>query len=141
MAKLQANPSTQAERPVVAAAGLPAGLAERLAARGAAVTRRLDELLPPVSGARGRVIVTSPQYVQIDPVELGPMLEAIDSGADLVSPWRTQRVDPLLNRVQSTCFNWLIRQIIRGGSFHDLNCTFRAIRRTLLDLLGGEGRP
>ena len=54
MAISQANPLTRAEPP--AAAGLPAGLAARLAARGEAVTRRLDELLTPVAGARGRVI-------------------------------------------------------------------------------------
>jgi len=82
--------------------------------------------------ARGRVIITSPQYVQIDPLELQPMLAAIDAGADVVTPWRRQRVDPFLNRVQSVWFNWLIRLIIRGGGFHDLNCTFRAIRRDVL---------
>jgi hypothetical protein len=85
-----------------------------------------------VERARGRTIITSPQYVQVDPVELEPMLEAIDSGADLVTPWRRPRVDPLLNRLQSAWFNWLIRRIIRGD-FHDLNCTFRAIRRDLLE--------
>jgi farnesyl diphosphate synthase len=50
MATSQANPLTQAEHPAAA------GLTERLTERGAAVTRRLDELLPTVSGARGRVI-------------------------------------------------------------------------------------
>ena len=85
-----------------------------------------------VERARGRVIITSPQYVQIDPLELKPMLAAIDAGADVVAPWRVQRVDPVLNRLQSVLFNWLIRWIIRGGGFHDLNCTFRAIRRDVL---------
>lgn len=79
----------------------------------------------------GRVIVTSPQYVQIDPLELPAMLAALDQGADFVTPWRKPRVDALLNRVQSACFNWLIRQIIRM-EFHDLNCYFRAIRREVL---------
>jgi glycosyltransferase involved in cell wall biosynthesis len=83
--------------------------------------------------ARGRVIITSPQYVQIDPLELGSMLAAIDEGADVVAPWRHERVDPLLNRLQSVWFNWLLRLIIRGGGFHDLNCTFRAIRRDVLE--------
>lgn len=79
----------------------------------------------------GRVILTSPQYVQIDPLELSSMLAAIDAGADFVTPWRKPRVDALLNRVQSACFNWLIRQIIQM-EFHDLNCYFRAIRREVL---------
>jgi hypothetical protein len=41
-------------------------------------------------------------------------------------------VDPILNRLQSAAFNWVIRQIIRMH-FHDLNCYFRAIRREVLE--------
>lgn len=82
--------------------------------------------------ASGRYLVTSPQYVQIDPVELRPMLNALDDGADFVTPWRFPRVDPLLNRIQSAAFNFVIRQIIRMH-FHDLNCYFRAIRREVLE--------
>ena len=82
--------------------------------------------------ARGEYIVTSPQYVQIDPVELRSMLGALDEGADFVTPWRHARVDPLLNRLQSAAFNFVIRRIIKMH-FHDLNCYFRAIRREVLD--------
>jgi glycosyltransferase involved in cell wall biosynthesis len=85
-----------------------------------------------VEKALGRIIVTSPQYVQIDPIELGDMLAEIDRGADFVSPWRHPRVDPVLNRVQSALFNIVIRLII-GMRFHDLNCYFRAIRREVLE--------
>jgi glycosyltransferase involved in cell wall biosynthesis len=81
--------------------------------------------------ALGRVIITSPQYVQIDPLELEPMLAALDAGADLVTPWRHPRIDPWLNQVQSACFNWVIRQIIRM-EFHDLNCYLRVMRREVL---------
>lgn len=79
----------------------------------------------------GRVIVTTPQYVQIDPIELGRMLELIANGADMVVPWRQERVDPWLNRLQSATFNWLMRKI-NGGGFHDLNCYFRVFRREVL---------
>ncbi|QDU84932.1 Undecaprenyl-phosphate 4-deoxy-4-formamido-L-arabinose transferase [Planctomycetes bacterium Pla163] len=87
--------------------------------------------------ASGRYILTSPQYVQIDPLELGPMLAALDGSddapaVDFVIPWRSPRVDPVLNRAQSVFFNWVIRQIIRG-QFHDLNCYFRAMKREVLD--------
>ncbi len=85
-----------------------------------------------VERARGRYLVTSPQYVQVDPVELRAMLGALDEGADFVTPWRSPRVDPWLNRLQSTAFNLVIRQIIRM-EFHDLNCYFRAIRREVLE--------
>ena len=50
MATSQPNPSTRADSP-----GAP-GLTERLAERARVVTRRLDEILPPVSGSRGRVV-------------------------------------------------------------------------------------
>lgn len=82
--------------------------------------------------ARGRYVVTAPQYVQVDPLDLQPMLEALDAGADFVTPWRKQRVDPWLNRLQSALFNWVIRRMI-PMRFHDLNCYFRAIRREVLD--------
>jgi hypothetical protein len=82
--------------------------------------------------ARGRVIVTSPQYVQVDPFEVGPMLAALDAGADFVAPWRHPRVDPYLNRVQSALFNWVMRRFLHA-QFHDLNCWFRAFRREVLD--------
>lgn len=83
--------------------------------------------------ANGRYVVTSPQYVQIDPLELGPMLAKLDAGeSDFVIPWRSPRVDPVLNRFQSVFFNWVIRQIIRG-QFHDLNCYFRAMKREVLE--------
>lgn len=85
-----------------------------------------------VEVARGRVIITSPQYMQVDPVSVGPMLAAIEAGADMVSPYRSPRVDPVLNRLQSSMFNWVIRRIVGGGEFHDLNCYFRAMRRELL---------
>jgi glycosyltransferase involved in cell wall biosynthesis len=82
--------------------------------------------------ASGRTILTSPQYVQVDPAEMTRMLGAIDDGADFVTPWRHPRIDPWLNRLQSVAFNWVIRQIIRMR-FHDLNCYFRAIRREVLE--------
>jgi glycosyltransferase involved in cell wall biosynthesis len=85
-----------------------------------------------VERARGKYLVTSPQYVQVDPVELRSMLGALDEGADFVTPWRSPRVDPWMNRLQSAAFNLVIRQIIRM-EFHDLNCYFRAIRREVLE--------
>jgi glycosyltransferase involved in cell wall biosynthesis len=85
-----------------------------------------------VEKARGKVILTSPPYVQIDPVEVRAMLARIEEGADFVTPWRKPRVDPWLNRLQSVLFNWIIRQIIQA-EFHDLNCYLRAIRREVFD--------
>ena len=82
--------------------------------------------------AAGRYVLTSPQYVQVDPVEVGPMLDLLDGDVDFVIPWRHPRVDPVLNRIQSALFNWVIRRIIKGD-FRDLNCYFRALRREVLE--------
>jgi glycosyltransferase involved in cell wall biosynthesis len=84
--------------------------------------------------ARGRTILTTPQYVQVDPHEIGPMLAEIEKGADFVTPWRHPRIDPVLNRLQSAGFNWIMRRIIQQP-FHDLNCYFRAISRRVLEEL------
>jgi hypothetical protein len=84
--------------------------------------------------AHGRVILTSPQYVQIDPHEVGALLRAVEEGADFVTPWRHPRIDPYLNRIQSAFFNWLMRRVVHMR-FHDLNCTFRALRREVLEEL------
>lgn len=80
----------------------------------------------------GAVLVTTPPYLQVEPADIGRLLEAIDGGAELVSPWRHPRVDPLLNRLQSTLFNLVMRRILKAR-FHDLNCYFRAMTRRVLE--------
>ncbi|HEV8111383.1 MAG TPA: glycosyltransferase [Planctomycetota bacterium] len=82
--------------------------------------------------ARGPILLTSPQYVQVDPAAIGPMLAELDRGADFVTSWRHPRVDPWLNRLQSALFNWVTRRIIHV-KVRDLNCTFRVFRREVLD--------
>lgn len=82
--------------------------------------------------SKGRFILTAPQYVQVDPAEVPGMLQALEGGADFVTPWRIPRVDPWLNQLQSAIFNLIIRQVVRMH-FHDLNCYFRAIRREVLE--------
>ena len=84
--------------------------------------------------ARGDLILTSPDYVQVDPAGIRAMFQSIREGADLVAGWRSPRVDALLNRVQSLAFNRAL-SILAGTTFHDLNCTVRLIRREVLDQL------
>ena len=84
--------------------------------------------------ARGSLILTSPQYVQVDPHALAALLERIDAGAEFATSWRDPRVDSWPNRVLSRAFNALMRRIV-GTGFHDLNCTLRVIRRELLEHL------
>ncbi len=82
----------------------------------------------------GDVILTSPEYVQVDPHEIVKLMESIDSGADVAISWRDPRVDARLNRIQSASFNRVMRGLV-GASFHDLNCSLRAMRREVLEEL------
>ena len=84
--------------------------------------------------ARGGLILTAPQYVQVDPHSLGALFERLDDGAEFVTSWRHPRVDAWLNRVQSGLFNAVMRRII-GTGFHDLNCALRLMRREVLEHL------
>lgn len=84
-----------------------------------------------IEEARGKWIITSPSYLQIDPYEIHRMLQELDSGCDLVCTWRHPRKDPYLNRIQSSLFNVLLRWLVKIP-FHDLNCNFRAIRRDMM---------
>lgn len=82
--------------------------------------------------SQGRFVVTSPDYLQIDPSAIGSFLELLESQADFVCSWRHPRIDPLLNRLQSRFFNWFLRRLSKNG-LHDLNCTFRGMRREVLE--------
>lgn len=84
--------------------------------------------------AVGEVILTSPEYVQVDPRELERLMQPLDAGADFVTSRRVERVDARLNQAQSAAFNWVMRKLV-GAQFHDLNCTLRLIRREVLEQL------
>ena len=82
--------------------------------------------------AAGQYLLTLPSYLQIEPMEILTLVEELEKGAHLVTPWRHPRVDPWINRLQSILFNWIIRLIIHSD-FHDLNCGFRGIRKEVLE--------
>ena len=85
-----------------------------------------------VSRAVGEYVINAPQYLQSEPEDLIKLIRALDGGADVVATWRSPRVDPWLNRVQSAIFNWILK-ILMGVRFHDLNSSLRAMRRHVLD--------
>ncbi len=81
----------------------------------------------------GRYLLTTWDYFQVDPRELVALMKALEDGQlDLVSSWRWPRVDPVLNRLQSTLFNWVLRVLSRVD-LHDLNCNFRLMRREVME--------
>lgn len=86
-----------------------------------------------MEAARGELLVTVPQYIQIDPREIHQILDGLKSGSsDMIVSRRSPRVDALLNRVQSTMFNFLMKRLTRT-SFNDLNCNFRGMTRKVIE--------
>ena len=82
--------------------------------------------------ARGKVMVCLPSYVQIDPDDVGDMLNKIeDDGCDYVASWRRRRVDSKSATRMSEFFNWLTRKIT-GIKLHDLNSGLRVMRREVV---------
>jgi len=88
--------------------------------------------------ARGRTVLSLPQYLQTDPADVQKILDALDQGADVVTCWRRGRVDPFLNRIQSWFFNSLMRLLTRT-KVHDLNCLARAMRRRVFEDVAVQG--
>lgn len=84
--------------------------------------------------SRGQLILTTPPYVQVDPVDVARLTAAIDDGADFVATRRHPRIDSKLNQFQSGSFNWVVRKLV-GVPFHDMNSNTRLIRREVLEQL------
>lgn len=89
-------------------------------------------LLAALETSRGEYLLTLPPYLQVDPAAVHDVFVAFREGFDLVTAWRRPRVDPWINRLQSWLFNAYVR-ISARVPFHDLNCSFRGIRRRVLE--------
>jgi FemAB-related protein (PEP-CTERM system-associated) len=91
-----------------------------------------------VDRAAGELVINAPQYLQTEPDDVLKVVQALENGADFVATWRTHRVDPWLNRVQSAIFNWCLRALM-GIKFHDLNSSLRGLRRHVLGQINVYG--
>lgn len=80
----------------------------------------------------GEIIIVCGSYQQITRASFINLLKAFEENTDIISPWRQQRVDPSLNRFQSSLFNVLVRKIT-GSKLHDLSCTVKIFRRKVLE--------
>ena len=81
---------------------------------------------------KGSKIVVCGSYMQIEERSFVGLLDELDDGTDLISPWRRNRIDPWLNQVQSKIFNWLVRMITKSA-LHDLSCTVKVFRREVIE--------
>ena len=85
----------------------------------------------------GKRILTLSSYFQVEPSEIGKVIEAMD-GTDLVITRRYPRTDSLINRFQSRVFHWLVSRFT-GAAYHDITCGLRGMSRAVaqeLDLYG-----
>jgi glycosyltransferase involved in cell wall biosynthesis len=89
--------------------------------------------------ARGQIIVSMDGDLQHNPEEIPNFLEKINQGYDVVSGWRTHRMDNLLTRkIPSRAANWLASKI-SGVDIHDFGTTFKAYKRDVLEELHLHG--
>ena len=87
-----------------------------------------------IERSRGDVIVTLPAYFQVQAEGIGPLLDALQGGADLVVANRSPRVDSWLNRLQSRGFHWMLRSVT-DHRFHDIACGVRVMRSSTAEAL------
>ena len=82
--------------------------------------------------SKGKVVITLDADLQNDPADIPKLLASIDKGFDVVSGWRKDRKDALINRrLPSQIANSLISKIT-GVALHDYGCTLKAYRREIV---------
>ena len=86
----------------------------------------------------GDVILTMDADLQDDPKEFKKFLDKIEAGADLVSGWKFNRLDPLEKKIPSKLFNFVTSKC-SGIALHDFNCGFKAYRREVVDNINVYG--
>jgi glycosyltransferase involved in cell wall biosynthesis len=85
-----------------------------------------------IEHARGDVIVPMDGDLQNDPADIEKLLAKLDSGCDVVSGWRKNRMDKEFGRkLPSRIANVLI-SAISGVRLHDYGCSLKAYRRDVL---------
>ncbi len=82
--------------------------------------------------ATGEVIIPMDSDLQNDPADIPNFLKKIEEGYDVVSGWRKNRKDFLINRkIPSKIANYIIG-IITGVRIHDYGCSMKAYKRELI---------
>jgi len=81
--------------------------------------------------AHGSAILTLASYIQIEPKDLTKVFAAYDQGNDLVITRRYPRKDPLINRIQSYIYHYVVRKVT-GASFKDITSGMRLLNKKIL---------
>jgi glycosyltransferase involved in cell wall biosynthesis len=83
--------------------------------------------------AQGEVIVPMDGDGQNDPADIRRMLELLEQGFDVVSGWRKDRQDNVIQRnIPSILANRLI-SAVSGVRLHDFGCSLKAYKRPVVD--------
>ncbi|HEU4389428.1 MAG TPA: glycosyltransferase family 2 protein, partial [Blastocatellia bacterium] len=83
--------------------------------------------------AAGDTIISMDGDLQHDPADIPQMLATFEeTGCDIVSGWRKNRVDNLmLRRIPSRIANWLVARL-SGVNIHDFGTTFKVYRSEVI---------
>jgi glycosyltransferase involved in cell wall biosynthesis len=83
--------------------------------------------------SRGEVIIPLDGDGQNDPTDIPNMLELLNEGHDVVSGWRKDRQDNVIQRnIPSILANKLI-SAVSGVRLHDFGCSLKAYKRHVVD--------
>ena len=81
--------------------------------------------------ARGTIILTLASYIQVEPEDIPKLFSAYEEGYDLVVSRRYPRIDPILNRIQSRLYHYIVNKLT-GCAFKDITCGARLIKKDIL---------
>ena len=79
----------------------------------------------------GQIILTLPSYKQVDEKDIPKLINSLGQ-KDMIVSWRYPRLDGVLNNLQSSVFNKIIKLIV-GANFHDMKCQVKVFRREVLE--------
>lgn len=95
-------------------------------------------LMQGFAAARGDVAVLMDADLQDQPEAIPAFLDKLAEGYDLVNGWRRERRDAASKVLVSSVFNLLTSRLLQC-QLHDINCGFKAIRRTFYKKLELRG--
>lgn len=87
-----------------------------------------------IERSQGDLLLTLPAYFQVLPEGLGPLIDSVAAGSEMVVASRSPRLDTWLNRIQSRAFHKILGGMA-GTSFHDMGCGVRIMRRQVAESL------
>ncbi|MCP4649197.1 MAG: glycosyltransferase [PVC group bacterium] len=86
-----------------------------------------------IDNSDGDVVIAMDADLQNDPADIPRLLEKLEEGYDVVSGWRKNRRDSFWSRKVPSYLANLICGLFVKIKLHDLGCTLKAYRRTVLE--------